>query len=420
MGTNARSIVAGLLLVAVAQGARGAAGDLDPTFGVDPVLGSGPFGPGVFVSDRQENANYDGRGLALHADGKIVIAFGGERVHRLLPHGVPDSEFGQDGSAPLGGVADVAVDAADQLYAVGSVFTQEYHYYGYLAHLDASGVPQQLHPVFDFGRFTRIVAADDGALFLGGVSLRRRTRFLLQRWVNGELDAEFGGRGTARYSRLGTVRGVEAIVPANDGRVLLVGTGWDRRLTPPAENDLTLVGYTSRGRTDRGFGIRGSVATNLASIEEAFDGAPQPDGRVVVAGTAGGWPLESQFVVLRHLADGSLDPSFGDDGVVTADFGGDAKAYAVAIQPDGRIVAAGEADEAIALARFLPDGRLDTSFGSGGLVRTDASPGGSSEALEVVIQSDGKIVVGGLACRLWTVDGAPSCYYVMAVRYLAE
>ena len=415
-------VVAGLLLLAVAQGARAAAGDLDPIFGVDPVLGAGPFGPGVFVTDRHENANYDGRGLALHGDGKIVLAFGGERVHRLLPHGVPDPEFGEDGSAPLGGVADVAVDAADQLYAVGSVFTQElgYRYYGYLARLDASGVPQQLHPVFDFGRFTRIVAADDGALLLGGVSQRRRARFLLQRWVNGDLDADFGGRGTARYSRLGTVRGVEAIVPASDGRVVLVGTGWDRRLTPPAENDLTLVGYTSRGRTDRGFGIRGSVATNLASIEEALDGALQPDGRLVIAGTAGGWPLESQFVVLRYLPDGSLDPSFGDDGVATADFGAEAKAYAVAIQPDGRIVAAGEAEEAIGLARFLPDGTLDTSFGSGGLVRTDASPGGSSEALELVIQPDGKIVVGGLACRLWTVGGAPSCYYAVAVRYLAE
>src|SRR5262245_45204784 len=114
MRTNVRVVIAGLLPLAVIRSARGAAGDLYPAFDVDPLLGSGSFGPGIFVSDQHENANYYARGLALDGDGRIILAFGGERVHRLLPHGLPDPEFGQDGSVLLGGVADVAVDAADQ------------------------------------------------------------------------------------------------------------------------------------------------------------------------------------------------------------------------------------------------------------------------------------------------------------------
>jgi uncharacterized delta-60 repeat protein len=138
----------------------------------------------------------------------------------------------------------------------------------------------------------------------------------------------------------------------------------------------------------------------------------------VVAGTTGGWPAEDQFVVLRYLPDGQLDAGFGSGGLVVTDFGGEAKAYAVAIQSDGKIVAAGEADESIALARYLADGTLDSDFGTGGLVHTELPLGNSAEALEMVIQPDGRIVVGGLACR----DPAPgpACYYGIVARYLAE
>ncbi len=98
---------------------------------------------------------------------------------------------------------------------------------------------------------------------------------------------------------------------------------------------------------------------------------------------------------------GTLDPSFGGDGKVTTDLGGgDDRAFSVAIQPDGKIVVAGDSyngqDRDFALARYNIDGPFDNSFGGDGIVTTDF--GGISEsANSVAIQPDGKIVVGGIS-----------------------
>jgi uncharacterized delta-60 repeat protein len=118
-------------------------------------------------------------------------------------------------------------------------------------------------------------------------------------------------------------------------------------------------------------------------------------------------------VLLRYLADGSLDPDFGTAGVVIGNFGEEAEAYAVAIQPDGKIVAAGGVEEDVALARFLPDGTLDSGFGIGGLVRTPiAGTAEYAEALAVTLQPDGKILLAGAACT----DGM-RCFFHFLARY---
>jgi uncharacterized delta-60 repeat protein len=106
---------------------------------------------------------------------------------------------------------------------------------------------------------------------------------------------------------------------------------------------------------------------------------------------------------VRYNPDGSLDPAFGSGGKLTTDFGGFDSAVAVAVQPDGKIVAAGlrrpfvggAAD--VAIARYAPDGSLDATFGSGGKVTT-ALPGGSDGlAADIAVQPDGKLVVVGMA-----------------------
>ena len=93
-----------------------------------------------------------------------------------------------------------------------------------------------------------------------------------------------------------------------------------------------------------------------------------------------------------HAADGDLDVTFGIGGEVTTDFsGGNDYAFALALQSDGRIVAAGGTSSGFALARYNPDGSLDNGFGSGGKVTT----ANSTRATAVAIQPDGKIVVAG-------------------------
>jgi uncharacterized delta-60 repeat protein len=413
-----------MLCTLFAAGARGAPGDLDSSFGVDPMLGPGPYGPGMFVSDHRETREY-GRGLALQGDGKILFTFGGIRVQRLLAAGLPDGAFGTNGAQSLGGVVDVAVDAGDDIFAIGSVFTSpDYRYHGYIARLSDSGSGMLEMESGRSHEFQRLVIAPDGQLVIGGMLHRRsRPRLTVQRYSSGGApDFEFGRRGKGTPTRFGTLlnAGTAAVLVDADGGVVSVGNGWDPRAITPGACDFVVTRHSAEGRSDRNFASRGGVATDVGTLDVAWDAALQADGKIVVAGTAGGWPAEDQFVVLRYLPDGRLDASFGSGGLVVTDFGGEAEAYAVAIQSDGKIVAAGEADESIALARYLDDGALDGDFGTSGLVHTELPPGNSAEALEMVIQPDGRIVVGGLACRDPAPGGGSACHYAVVARYLAE
>ncbi len=161
-----------------------------------------------------------------------------------------------------------------------------------------------------------------------------------------------------------------------------------------AFNDFILARYNSDGALDTSFGSGGIVMTDfLGGIDEAFAVAIQNDGKIVAAGT-----VQVGFALARYNSNGTLDASFGDGGKVTTGFGGWYDyASAVAIQNDGKIVAAGHAEVGgFALARYNSDGTLDTSFGNGGKVTTDFGSM-SDEAYAVAIQSDGKIVAAGYA-----------------------
>jgi uncharacterized delta-60 repeat protein len=156
----------------------------------------------------------------------------------------------------------------------------------------------------------------------------------------------------------------------------------------------------ARGDLDPTFGSGGKVTTDFGGSETAWAVAVQRDRRVVVAGgRLDPGPLDD-FVLARYTASGKLDPSFDGDGKVTTDFGGRQDgAYDVGVQGDGKIVAAGASRQGgasyIALARYLRDGRLDLSFGEGGKVLTTVQSSTIAGAWAVLVQPDGKIVAGG-------------------------
>src|SRR5262249_9118260 len=134
----------------------------------------------------------------------------------------------------------------------------------------------------------------------------------------------------------------------------------------------------------------------------------QPDGKIVVAG--GAFPLFTflgDFKVARYNPDGSLDASFGVGGIVTSTFPGQGSyAVAGAPQPDGKIVAAGtdyvnfssevSSNTDFALARYNANGTPDTSFGVGGKVTTDFDLH-NDDAFAILVQPDGKLVAVGSA-----------------------
>jgi uncharacterized delta-60 repeat protein len=184
----------------------------------------------------------------------------------------------------------------------------------------------------------------------------------------------------------------------SDGKIVMAG-GSDSG--PGGASRFTLVRYNSSGSLDTSFGGAGVVTTGFETVENfagAWDVAIQADGKIVAAGgvaagTVGG---PDGFALARDNLDGSLDTTFDGDGRQTLQFGYSYPGPVMAIQSNGQIVLAGQIlapDENLALARVNTDGSLDTNFGTGGTVTTNI-PG---EARAVALQADGKIVAVGVS-----------------------
>ena len=160
------------------------------------------------------------------------------------------------------------------------------------------------------------------------------------------------------------------------------------------------------GALDPTFGTNGLVTTDVFGGfgDRAVDVAVGADGAIIAAGSWGSQASRYNFAIAKYRADGALDPGFGSAGRVLLDFDGDDDyGGALAIQPDGRFVVAGSAElggrpSDFGIARFLPGGALDASFAGNGKQATDF--GGSDAIATIAIQSDGKIVAAG-----WTERG---------------
>jgi uncharacterized delta-60 repeat protein len=199
----------------------------------------------------------------------------------------------------------------------------------------------------------------------------------------GDLDPTFGigGKLTDFLSRGDdSARGVAVQA---DGKLVVAGWSW----TGVVGYGFAVARYNTDGSLDTTFGTGGKVTTDFNSGAQAYSVAIQPDGKIVVVGSA--WP---GFAVARYNTDGSLDPTFGAGGKVTTP--GSGVAYSVAIAPNGKIVAAGQSESDFAVVRYNPDGSLDASFDTDGKVTTDINSAYDT-AYSVAIRADGKIVVAG-------------------------
>jgi uncharacterized delta-60 repeat protein len=283
-----------------------------------------------------------------------------------------------------------------------------------LAHYDSSGTLDtsfgtggKVTTAFDFpGNFDRVftvVPQPDGKFVaVGSTVINQFANFALARFnANGTLDASFGTGGIVTTGFGVSAEATSAAVQA-DGKIVAAGFA-----NLDGAHDFALVRYNSNGTLDASFGTGGKVTTAFLSQgfseAQANSVAVQPDGRIVAAGNAmvGG---AFDFALARYNSNGTLDASFGTGGRVTTDFAGaNDQAESVAVQPDGRIIAAGAAGLFInrgfdfALARYNSNGTLDTSFGTSGKVTTDFAGANDvpSEPSAIALQGDGKIVVVG-------------------------
>ena len=258
--------------------------------------------------------------------------------------------------------------------------------------------------VTDFDRgsergFGIAIQQDDKIVVAGGQS-----DFDLARYnTDGTLDTSFDGDGKVTTS-FGVFDQAFAVAIQPDGKIIAGGTS--------GLGDFALARYNEDGSLDPTFDGDGKVTTNLATLDEVRGLVIQPDGKIVAAGlTESVVPSYESFAIARYNPDGSLDATFDGDGVVITDLGGIDEAEAVALEADGRIVAAGLGGPLFdfALARYNADGSLDASFGAGGLLTTDF--GNFDSANGIVIQPDGKIVVAGVggnrfALARYNADGS--------------
>jgi uncharacterized delta-60 repeat protein len=252
----------------------------------------------------------------------------------------------------------------------------------------------------------------DGKIVAAGTGWTQTQEvFTLARYnPDGKLDPNFNGTGKVQTPIGSNFASVEGLVRQPDGKLVAAGSTYNG-----SDFDFALARYNPDGSLDTNFNGTGKVTTAIgAGNDFAYALALQPDGKIVAAGKS--WS-GAQFVITlaRYNADGKLDPNFNGTGKVTTAIGLDDVAYAVAVQPDGKIVVAGDSYSAansddFTLARYNPDGKLDPSFNGTGKVTT-AMSSGQDDANSLALQPDGKLVAAGAS-----LDGSGNFRFALA-RY---
>lgn len=421
--------------------ASAAAGDLDPAFGSN----------GLVVTDFSGNNDF-GEALLIQPDGRLVAVgsvdvgspnsnFG---LARYNADGSLDPSFGSGGKVVTDffGDIDFAFDAALQpdgkIVVAGQVFNTitgtdfalaRYNSDGSLDLSFGSGGKVTTDFFGDFDDVRGVALQPDGKIVVAGFARNGSNEsvdFAVARYnIDGSLDSSFGGDGKVTTDFFGTREFVSSVSVQSDGKIVVAGSA-----SPMSDFDsmFALARYNNDGSLDPTFDGDGRVTTDFGRFAGVSDLVIQPDGKIVAAGNA--FPdgeFENEFALARYNADGSLDTTFGGDGRVTLHPGGrGGAARAVALQPDGKIIAAGSvivpvgSDSDIAVARFNSDGSVDTSFGVNGVVTTNFVGNHSDPeedldtAAAVAIQADGKIVVAGI-----TLSSDGNTDFILA-RYLGD
>ncbi len=288
------------LILGVTPAAAGAsAGALDPSFG---------SGGKTTIQIRGDDAAW---GMAEQSDGKAVLvgqtaanasAPGNCAVARLNPNGAPDSSFG------TGGTAQVSFGGDDACFSVA--------------------------------------VQRDGKLVVAG----KTTVSGVEQWAvarlnaNGSLDSTFGSGGTALITWGPSGGRAVSVLVQPDGRIVVVGS----TVTNATQTDFTAVRLNSNGTIDTSFGTGGHTVVDFGGDDHIEAAALQPDGRIILAGSTTAGTGGHNFAAARLNGDGSLDTSFGVGGMTSVDIGGDDGAAAVLLQPNGKVILAGDTSAAAA------------------------------------------------------------------------
>ena len=283
------------------------------------------------------------------------------------------------------------------------------------ARADATLAPGALDPSFGSGGMltTTFAGADaragaiaidtSGRIVVGGFSSSHSGDFAVARYTSsGALDSSFGsGNGTASFDFSGDDDVEQALaVDPHDGRIALAGETFTTNTAP----HFALQVVNANGTPDTAFGTahNGQVTTSLGTDSTIFGVAFDSQGRIVVAGYAYNG-TQDVFALARYNPDGSLDTTFGPGGTgtVLTPIAAHAIGSAIAIDSQGRIVVAGTANatggaDEVAIARYGANGTLDSSFAGGGTLTFGIGTTGSG-VNAMAVDTQGRVVLGGFS-----------------------
>ncbi len=241
-----------------------------------------------------------------------------------------------------------------------------------------------------------------GRVLVGGYAVNGSTGYdfaVVRYKADGTLDNSFGNGGKVTTNVAGSSDFGYSVTTDTQGRVLVSG----HANNGSTGADFAVVRYTADGTLDNSFGNGGKVTTNVAgSSDVGFSVTTDTQGRVLVGGYAVNGSTGNDFAVVRYKADGTLDNSFGNGGKVTTNVAGSSDVgFSVTTDTQGRVLVGGYAYNGstgvdFAVVRYKADGTLDNSFGTNGKVTTDL--GGNSSDLGFSIAIDpatGRIAVAG-------------------------
>ena len=366
--------------------AHGADGDFDLNFGTDGVLSYDIF-DGTFI----------GSNIAIQPDGNILIAgailptMGDNElmVIRIDQNGDIDNNFGVNGEARVNvsmgteEFRDMVVNPDGSILITGTTSSSDPDQAVLAIKLDSNGV---LDPTFGTGGIVisneligiddhgeRIALDSSGRIFIG-----MRHNIVLALLPDGARDLPFGGGG-------GRVTSTHAVAPwalavDNAGRIVSAGGLAISRFQDPNQKILA-TRYLSDGSLDTSFGDEGLVTITIgSSFHAVYDLVIAPDGKIYLSVISHDSGIDS--AVVRLLSDGTLDTTYGVNGVAHVSLPGNGTVYTQAIEllPDGRIVVSGYGSSSgtfneVVVVVFESDGSLDNTFGLGGWQEFDSQPG---------------------------------------------
>jgi uncharacterized delta-60 repeat protein len=409
-------------------------GSLDPGFGNAGVRAFGTF--------QSDFAN----AVAIQPDGKIVV--GGTSffsfnpdfaLGRLNANGSVDTAFGTMGNGvvidtfpfgPGGGderINDLLIAPGGAILAAGECIPINFYRDFALARYNPDGSPDttfgkdyngddikdgKLNTEFGFGQFGgetseiahNVALQADGKIVAAGEWFDGFTSdFALARYLtDGTLDNTFGRLDGTQPSGKQLVdfgsadddgEGVSVVTVGGQSKIVVSGQ------TDNNKGDIAVARLNANGTLDDAFGDGGRVSTNYGLIDLPNDDVGhavvvQPDGKVIVGGRTGAGGF-GDFGLARFNRDGTVDTSFGNNGTIQTEMGVFDSLNALLLQPNGRILAAGETNDGFGLARYSADGNLDTSFDGDGKVITELGDFQADGATAAALMANGKIVLAG-------------------------